>query len=93
MSKRKVLVLAQRLGATVEFARDNYPGRGGVTKDDQLMVDAPDGYRWCVEEVHQLVETAPRGDKEIWASMHSRMLWGTEPCPADCDCREEVDDG
>lgn len=92
--EKMVRDLAKRLGATIEFDRDNYPGRAGSTRDDELRATAPAYHRWVDGGVHELIETAKRGDKEIWASMYARMLWGVEPCPPDCEwCYPEEEDG
>ena len=71
MSKKRVLLLAEKYGASV---LDN-PG-------DAICVEAPFRHVWSCDDLHELVgaygDGAPKA--EAWADLARRMAYGIEPC-------------
>lgn len=80
--KRKVITLAAQLGAEVEYGT---PGH-----HFEITVDAPDGFHWKGDGLHQLVCEADDGHTtEAWRAAYGRMSSGLEECDySDRECAD-----
>lgn len=87
-SKQKVLKLAEELGAEVES--------GGEGSSFEITVDAPDGFHWKGDGLHQLVESIWDNEKpeSLWRDALERMQDGLEPCDySEINCADTAGKG
>jgi hypothetical protein len=82
---RQVKAAAAKIGAIVEDDK--------VGHTHECTVEAPPGYRWRADELHQFVNASYIPWKPDYADLLDRMADGIEPCPdPDCDwCHPEED--
>ena len=77
--------------ATLRDVRKRAKALGAIVVDDKIgethecTVEAPPGYRWATDELHQFVNCSYRPWKPDYADLLDRMAQGIEPCP-DPDC-------
>jgi hypothetical protein len=89
-TKQKVKKLAKELGCNLD--------------PDTYEITAPNGYRFKATETHAVVfepwiegfiagkRNRPANTQEIeqaWQGALSDLEFGIEPCPSDCECRDE----
>ncbi len=76
-TKQKVLALAKKLGATIEY--------GVVGRKYEILVEAPPHYHWEEGDIHELVVSQANGFpvNELWEDIYSRMIGGVAKCTAE----------
>lgn len=80
-AKQQVLTLAERLNASIEY------GDIGIGNVFEILIDAPDGWHWAGDGVHQVVESRWHNEliANLWQDALERIEYGLEPCDDDCD--------
>lgn len=81
-TKTKTIQKAKALGASLIF--------GGRFSEQTLEItcEAPKGFHWAGEGVHELVTSQFSDDpseESLWADMIGRMCEGLEACDASCE--------
>lgn len=79
--KEQVLALVAKTGAAIEY------GNIGVGNVFEILIDAPEGWHWMSDGIHQLVESRWSNEPvaNLWQDALERMEYGLEPCDDDCD--------
>ena len=74
--EKNVRALAKIIGATVN-----------VQEGEEVCVEAPEGYHWSCDDVHELVASIWDDEtmRDQWVDLWMRMVHGCEKCNETCE--------
>ena len=85
---KDVRARAQALGIEIEV-----DGPDSMLGMMTIQADAPDGFRFAGTQTHgvcaRYATAFPAERPQAWGAIADDIAGGFEPCPTDCECRDE----